>query len=98
MNKEQMCSIVRRPLITEKANDNKETFGHFAFEVDLSANKTEIRAAVEGLFNVRVMDVRTSIVRGKVKRMGRNVGKRPNWKKAVVTLQQGHEIDFFEGV
>ena len=69
-----------------------------AFEVALDANKIEIRKAIEALFKVDVLCVRTSIVRGKNKRVGRRFGRRPNWKKAVITLPKGQEIDVFEGV
>ena len=68
------------------------------FEVAKDANKVEIRHAVEKLWNVDVVDVRTAIVRGKEKRMGRFVGKRSNWKKAIVTIAAGQNIEFFEGV
>jgi large subunit ribosomal protein L23 len=98
MEKQQLFNILKRPLITEKANDRKDDFNQYAFEVQMDANKVEIRRAVEALFNVRVADVRTLIVRGKKKRVGRNFGKRANWKKAMVTLKEGDMIDFFEGV
>jgi len=68
------------------------------FEVHQDANKIEIRRAVEALFTVKVADVRTQVVRGKVKRMGRFVGQRAGWKKAIITLQAGSKIEFFEGV
>jgi large subunit ribosomal protein L23 len=68
------------------------------FEVAKDANKVEIRHAVEKLWNVDVVDVRTAIVRGKEKRMGRFVGRRSNWKKAIVTIAAGQNIEFFEGV
>jgi large subunit ribosomal protein L23 len=88
--------ILKRPLITEKAVAHKEQFGRYAFEVGLGASKSAIRKAVEDFFKVKVKDVRTMIVRGKVRRVGRYSGKRPNWKKAVVTLAQGQKIDLFE--
>ena len=103
--------IIKRPLLTEKGTRLKETGGNPAedlepedvkaqllFEVARDANKVEIRHAIEKLWNVSVVDVRTAIVRGKEKRMGRFVGKRSNWKKAVVTLAAGQNIEFFEGV
>jgi large subunit ribosomal protein L23 len=68
------------------------------FEVARDANKVEIRYAVQKLWNVDVLAVRTSVVRGKEKRMGRYVGKRSNWKKAIVTIAAGQNIEFFEGV
>lgn len=101
--------IIKRPLLTEKSNRFKETGGtpgvdedslasKVLFEVHDDANKIQIRQAIEELFKVKVADVCTQIVRGKVKRMGRFVGQRSNWKKAIVTLQAGNKIEFFEGV
>jgi large subunit ribosomal protein L23 len=89
--------IIRRPLITEKSTRQKEETRQYAFEVHREANKIEIQAAVERLFKVRVIQVRTSNLLGKVKRLGRRHGKRPDWKKAIVTLNEGDRIDFFEG-
>ena len=91
--------VIKRPLImTEKGETLKEVYNKVLFEVDPKANKIEIKAAVEKLFNVEVLDVNTLVVRGKVARMGRRMGKRPNWKKAIVTLKEGETIEFFEGV
>ena len=91
--------VIVRPLImTEKGERLKEEQHKVLFEVALKANKTEIKTAVEKLFKVGVTEVNTVVVRGKVTRMGRRVGKRPNWKKAVVTLREGDTIEFFEGV
>ncbi|MBW2592266.1 MAG: 50S ribosomal protein L23 [Deltaproteobacteria bacterium] len=90
--------IIKRPLITEKTNIQKEEYNKVTFEVDGSANRVEIRRAVEKIFNVRVANVRTMQVRGKVKRRGKILGKRRNWKKAIVTLMAGERIEFFEGV
>jgi large subunit ribosomal protein L23 len=105
--------IIRRPLLTEKGTRLKETGGRgqgdadldpetlksqLLFEVARDANKVEIRHAVQKLWNVDVLAVRTSVVRGKEKRMGRFVGKRSNWKKAVVTIAPGQNVEFFEGV
>ena len=91
--------IIIRPLVlTEKGESLKEEQNKFLFEVALKANKRQIRSAVEKLFQVGVVDVNTSIVRGKVSRLGKRYDKRPNWKKAVVTLREGDTIDFFEGV
>ncbi len=89
---------VVRPLITEKSNLQKESQNQITFEVSRWANKIEIKKAVEKLFRVKVLSVNTMNARGKVKRLGRSVGKRPNWKKAIVTLKEGERIDFFEGV
>lgn len=104
-------NVIKRPLLTEKSTRLRETGGHddtfgegeeyaqkIAFEVAMSANKITIRRAVEKLFNVRVTDVHTQIMRGKEKRVGRSTGRRPSRKKAIVTLQPGQTIEFFEGV
>jgi len=90
--------VIRRPLITEKANLAKESLNTYHFEVPITVNRQEVREAVERVFQVKVADVRTLIVRGKVKRRGRNIGKRPNWKKAIVKLEPGYKIDIFEGL
>jgi len=89
--------IIRRPLVTEKSTRQKEDARQYAFEVRRDANKIEIQSAVERLFKVKVLQVRTSNVLGKIKRLGRRYGKRPDWKKAIVTLREGDRIDFFEG-
>ena len=90
--------IIKRPLITEKTSIQKEVSNQVTFEVDRRANRIEIKRAVENIFKVNVTGVRTMQVKGKVKRRGRIVGKRRNWKKAIVTLMPGERIDFFEGV
>jgi large subunit ribosomal protein L23 len=88
---------VKKPLITEKSTIKRDQTGVYCFRADIRANKIEIAKAVEDLFGVKVADVRTSMVRGKTKRMGRFVGKRPDWKKAWVRLtDDSKEIDFFE--
>lgn len=89
--------IIVYPLITEKISDLQETENKVAFVVDKSANKIEIRKAVEEKFNVKVKKVATVNMKGKVKRLGRFEGRRPHWKKAIVTLREGFKIDFFEG-
>jgi large subunit ribosomal protein L23 len=87
--------IIKRPiLLTEKAARGKEE-NKVVFEVALDANKIQIRHAVEILFNVKVTDVCTLVQRGKVKRVGKRSLKKPNWKKAVVTLKAGDDIQFF---
>ena len=88
-----------RPLITEKTSAAYQNRGEYAFEVHPEATKTQIRAAIEQLFAVKVTNVWTMNVRGKDKRVGatRNTGRRPNWKKAIVTLREGDKIEpFFE--
>ena len=89
--------IIRRPLVTEKSTRQKDEGHQYVFEVAPNANKIEIQSAVELLFKVKVNNVRTLNVLGKMKRLGRKFGKRPDWKKAVVTLREGDRIDFFEG-
>ncbi len=89
--------IIKRPLITEKTNNQKESSNQLSFEVDRRANRVEIKKAIESIFNVNVMGVRTMQVKGKVKRRGRILGKRRDWKKAIVTLGPGERINFFEG-
>jgi large subunit ribosomal protein L23 len=90
--------IIKRPVITEKTNIQKEVSNQVTFEVDRRANRIEIQRAIENIFNVRVAGVRTMQVKGKVKQRGRIVGKRRDWKKAIVTLMPGERIDYFEGV
>jgi large subunit ribosomal protein L23 len=103
--------IIKRPLLTEKSARLRETGGgasapaegdaysqQVVFEVARDANKIEIKNAVQTLFKVGVSDVRTLVVRGKQKRIGRFSGRRPSWKKAFVTLKPGDNIEFFEGV
>lgn len=93
-----LYNVLVRPLVTEKTNGLREDANQFAFEVSRAANKVEIRQAVESLFGVRVVEVRTAVVRGKIKRIKRRVGKQPNWKKAFVTLHPEDQIELFEGV
>jgi large subunit ribosomal protein L23 len=85
-------SVLKRPLFTEKNDRLKEKFNKFAFEVEVKANKIEVRQAVEQIFGVSVVKVNTMRVHGKVKRRGRSVGRRPDWKKAIVTLKEGDTI------
>ena len=94
----EIHEIIRRPLLTEKGTMLKETGSQYLFEVNRLSSKHQIKLAVEKLFNVKVTDVHTVNVRGKMKRVGANVGKKSNWKKAYVTLVKGTKIEFFEGV
>ncbi len=88
--------IIRRPIIlTEKANHLRDEHNKVVFEVARSANKVEIKDAVQKLFKVHVTGVATMIMRGKQRRMGRGYAQTQNWKKAMVTLKEGHSIDFF---
>ncbi len=89
--------VIRRPLITEKST-MLQGVGKYTFEVAIDANKQQIREAVEKAFNVKVDTVNTVTMKGKIKRMGRNLGRTKDWKKAVVTLKSGEKIEFFEGV
>jgi len=94
--------IILKPVITERSTNLKLVSNKFVFEVDPGANKREIKAAVEKLFNVTVKDVKTAVMRGKVKtvfmRGGRFTGRKPNRKKAIVTLAKGDNIDIFDQV
>ena len=90
--------IIKRPVITEKTSIQKEDANQITFEVDRRANRIEIRRAIEKIFKVRVAEVRTMQVKGKAKQRGRIVGKRKDWKKAIVTLAEGQRLNIFEGV
>ncbi len=94
----EIYQIIRKPVITEKSNIQKDESNQLTFEVDRRANKKEIKDAVEKLFKVKVVQVCTANIRGKTKRLGRNIGKKRDWKKAIVTLREGDSVDFFEGV
>jgi large subunit ribosomal protein L23 len=86
-----------RPLITEKSSAAYQDRGEYTFEVHPEATKPQIRAAIEELFGVKVTDVWTSNQRGKERRVGKTIGRRPNWKKAIVKLREGDTIEIFEG-
>ncbi|UCC72463.1 MAG: 50S ribosomal protein L23 [Gemmatimonadota bacterium] len=90
--------IIVRPIITEKTTSSQMEHNQYTFEVQGDANKHEIKHAVERMFDVHVTQVRTSRQRGKWRRRGVHVGKRPNWKKAVVTLADGETMEIFEGL
>lgn len=90
-------SLIKRPVITEKTTKLMEE-NKYCFIVDPKANKTQIRQAVEEIFKVKVKSVNTLNTLGKIKRMGRYEGRRPSWKRAIVTLEKGSRIEFFEGV
>ena len=90
--------VIHKPIITEKSTIEREISNIVSFAVDPRSNKLEIKAAVEALFDVKVIDVRTSRVRGKMRRTGKHMGRRPDWKKARVQLREGDSIEFFEGV
>jgi large subunit ribosomal protein L23 len=89
--------VVKGPVITEKGTLVNERGNQVVFRVHPQANKVEIRQAIESLFKVKVEKVRTSRQLGKLRRVGKHMGRRPDWKKAYVTLKEGDRIDFFEG-
>jgi len=90
--------VIIRPVVTEKSTDQLEKNSAYTFVVANEANKIEIAKAVEELFNVKVREVRTMRYMGKQRRIGKFVGRRSSWKKAVVTLREGETIEIFEGV
>ena len=89
--------LIKRPVITEKTTKMMEE-NKYCFVVDPKANKTQIKQAIETIFDVKVKSVNTTNILGKIKKMGRHAGRRPNWKRATVTLKKGSRIEFFEGV
>ena len=90
--------VIRRPLVTEKSNIGREEQNLVTFAVDPRANTPEIKSAVETLFEVNVLEVRTMRMPRKTRRVGANQGRRAEWKKAIVRLAEGQAIEFFEGV
>jgi len=94
----KITDVVRRPLITEKTSILREDGKTIVFQVAVDANKKEIKQAIEQLFGAKVATIRTSISHGKIKRQGRYSGRRPDWKKAYVTLRDGEKMpEFLEG-
>ncbi len=89
-------NIVISPIITEKSSNQMERTNTYSFKVSINANKIEIKHAIEKIFSVKVLDVNTIRMLGKPKRLGRYSGKRPDWKKAIVTLRAGDKIADFE--
>jgi large subunit ribosomal protein L23 len=94
----ELYEVIKKPLITEKANFQKEKNNQICLKVDRRANKVAIRQAVERLFKTQVLEVKTLNNLGKKRRVGKNIGKRSDWKKAIVRLAPGKKIEFFEGV
>jgi large subunit ribosomal protein L23 len=90
--------VVKRALITEKGSVLREQANQYSFEVDTTANKIEIKRAVETIFKVKVVEVRTQMMHGKMKRLGRSAGRRPDWKRALVTLAADQTIELFDQV
>ena len=89
-------NVIIRPLVTEKGTRDSQTLNAYPFEVNAAANKTQIKQAIEKIYNVKVMDVRTANRRGKPRRYGyKSVGSTRRWKKAVVVLHEDHHIDVF---
>jgi large subunit ribosomal protein L23 len=91
-------SIIRKVLITEKGTAMRETLRQYFFEVARDANKIEIKRAIESVFHVKVDSVQTMQMQGKVKRQGRSIGRRNDWKKAIVTLKPDQKIELFEQI
>ena len=89
--------IIQAPLISEKGTQLTESANVVLFKVRPDANKIEVKQAIETLFKVKVVQIRMARYLGKVRRIGRNMGRRPDWKKAYVTLKDGDKIDFFGG-
>ena len=92
-----LLRTIVRPVMTEKTSARYHERSEYTFEVAPDANKAAIRQAIERLFGVKVTGVWTANVRGKTRRVGRSIGRRPNWKKAIVKLREGDTIDVFEG-
>ena len=90
--------VIQRPLVTEKSNIGREEQNLVTLAVDPRANKYDIRRAVEALFDVKVLDVHTLRMHRKSRRVGKFIGRKPEFKKAIVRLAEGHSIEFFEGV
>lgn len=91
-----VTDILVRPIVTEKSTTQLHSDSEYAFEVGLSANKVQIKKAIEAFYGVQVARVRTIVVRGKVKRHGRHFGKRKNWKKAYVRLNAGESLNLYD--
>jgi large subunit ribosomal protein L23 len=94
----ELHRTIKKYLVTEKSTTAKDEGSKYTFEVDRGANKIEISMAVEKLFKVKVLDVHVMNVQGKKKRVGKTVGERSSWKKAIVTIAKGDRIEIFEGI
>jgi large subunit ribosomal protein L23 len=90
--------IIKKPMITEKGTKQKEQANQYIFEIDRAANKVMVRNAVEKIFKVKVLSVAVMNMRGKRVKSGKNIGKKSDWKKAIVRLAPGEKIEFFEGM
>jgi len=93
-----LYDVIKKPLITEKGMDLKEKQNKIVLKVDPAANKHEIKAAVEDILKVKVENVATVSMKGKRKRLGARMGKRSDWKKAIITLKEGEKVEYLEGV
>jgi large subunit ribosomal protein L23 len=93
-----LYQVIRKPIVTEKSNIGREEQNVVTLAVDPRANKHEIRQAVENLFQVSVLEVRTMRMPRKLRRVGKHAGRKPEWKKAIVRLAEGQSIEFYEGV
>jgi len=94
----RVYEVLKRPILTEKSSYCADELHRYTFEVDVRANKHQIREAVATIFDVEVLAVNVMNVRGKQRRVGRRIGRSSDWKKAIVTLAPGVSISFFEGV
>lgn len=94
MNRERLMKVLLAPIVSEKSTRLSDAHRQFAFKILPGASKPEVRKAVELMFDVKVDDVRIANMRGKSKRFGQTLGRRADWKKAYVTLAEGHDIDF----
>lgn len=94
MNQQYLSTLIKSPVVSEKSTVAADSSNRFVFKVQKSATKPEIKRAVEVMFSVEVASVQVANVKGKVKRFGRTIGKRSDWKKAYVRLKPGHDIDF----
>lgn len=90
-----LYNVIHKPIVTEKASALKAEANKVVFEVDRQANKVDVKNAIEKLFEVKVTDVQTMVFRGKRRRVGSSMGMRQNWKKAIVTLAEGTDLDVF---
>lgn len=90
--------ILVEPFITEKSNKLHDKLGKVVFKVNIDSTKHEIKRAIELLFKVKVLAVNTILMQGKKRRVRHSIGRRPNWKKAIITLEEGQTIEFFEGI
>ena len=94
----QLTDTIIKPLLTEKSSGETEKYNRYAFQVDRNSNKHQIKIAIEKLFDVKVLNVKTAVMPGKIKKFGRNVKKTNRTKKAYVQVEQGQKIELFKGI